>query len=111
MCIRDRHIPQAINQTFNIGADTEFTVRELAETVMEAMGLRSKLNHLPPRNEVVHAYANHDKAKEIFKIDSTYWALASPQKDSFIPTKIILTFVWLFNATQTPNILLIPPNS
>ena len=35
------------------------------------MGLRSKLNHLPPRNEVVHAYANHDKAKEIFKIDST----------------------------------------
>ncbi|MBK6986815.1 MAG: NAD-dependent epimerase/dehydratase family protein [Bacteroidetes bacterium] len=65
------HVPQAINHIFNIGADTEFTVRELAETVMEAMGLRNDLNHLPPRNEVVHAYANHDKAKEIFNIKST----------------------------------------
>jgi UDP-glucose 4-epimerase len=65
------HVPAAINQVFNIGADTEFTVKELAETVMEAMGLRSELNFLPPRNEVVHAYANHDKAKEIFNIKAT----------------------------------------
>ena len=64
-------VHEAINQTFNIGADTVFTVKELAETVMDAMNMRNELNHLPPRNEVVHAYANHDKAKEVFNIKTT----------------------------------------
>ncbi len=65
------HHRAALNQVFNIGADTECTVRQLAETVMDAMELKSPLNHLPPRNEVVHAYANHDKAKEVFNITTT----------------------------------------
>ena len=65
------NIPEAKNQLFNIGADTNFTVLELAETVMKAMNIKCEINHLAPRNEVVHAYANHDKAKKIFNIHST----------------------------------------
>ena len=65
------HVPAALNQIFNIGADTEFTVKELAETVMEAMDMRGELKYLPPRNEVVHAYADHNKAKKILNINTT----------------------------------------
>lgn len=63
-------IKEAINQTFNIGADKEFSVNELAKTTMEAMGIHNELRHLPPRNEVMHAYADHSKAKAVFKFDS-----------------------------------------
>ena len=58
--------PSAINQTFNIGADKEYTVKELAETTQMVMGLSGKINFLEARNEVVHAYADHSKAKLIF---------------------------------------------
>ena len=68
---RSVNIPEAKNQIFNIGADNEFTVNELAETLMEAMDLKSEINYLAPRNEVVNAYANHDKAKKVFNINST----------------------------------------
>ncbi|MEI6815226.1 MAG: NAD-dependent epimerase/dehydratase family protein [Bacteroidota bacterium] len=64
-------VDEARNQIFNIGADTEFTVRELAQTVMNSMDIVGNINHLPPRNEVVHAFANHDKAKKVFKINTT----------------------------------------
>lgn len=56
----------ARNQVFNIGADQDYSVKELAETVIAAMGLNTELRFLPPRNEVVHAHADHSKVKEIF---------------------------------------------
>ena len=62
------NIPQAYNQVINIGGDKEYSVKELAETVMKAMGIDGKLRHLEARNEVVHAYADHEKAKKIFNI-------------------------------------------
>lgn len=62
------NIPEAHNQIFNIGADKKYTVEELAKAVMEAMDIKGKLRYLPPRNEVLHAYANHSKAKEFFSI-------------------------------------------
>jgi len=34
------------------------------------MSLSGKIRHLPPRNEVVHAYADHSKAQRIFSIGS-----------------------------------------
>lgn len=58
--------PSAINQIFNIGADKEYSVKELAESTQMAMGLSGKINFLEARNEVVHAYADHSKAKLIF---------------------------------------------
>lgn len=60
------NVPEARNQVFNIGADNDYTVNELATTVMQAMGLSSELRHLPARNEVVHAHADHEKVKRIF---------------------------------------------
>lgn len=61
------NIPAAINEVFNIGADKEYTVKELAETVQRVMGLSGQLRFLEARNEVVHAYADHSKAKRIFQ--------------------------------------------
>lgn len=60
--------PEAYNQIFNIGADKNYTVKELAETIMEVMGMSTELGYLPARNEVVNAYSDHSKAKKIFAI-------------------------------------------
>ena len=64
------NIPETFNQVFNIGADKEYSVNELATTVMEAMGIKGNIQHLPARNEVVHAYSDHSKAKKYFKINN-----------------------------------------
>ncbi len=61
-------IPAAQNQVINIGADQEYTVNELARTIMEVMGLKAEIRHLEARNEVVDAYSDHSKAKRIFNI-------------------------------------------
>ena len=65
------NIPATYNQVFNIGADKDYTVNELATTVMEAMGIKGTLQHLPARNEVVHAYSDHSKAKKYFSINGS----------------------------------------
>ena len=70
------NIPAAYNQVFNIGADQEYTVNELAETVMKVMGIQGELRHLPARNEVVNAYSDHSKAKKVFGIaEGTFTSL------------------------------------
>lgn len=58
-------VEEAYNQIFNIGADQEFTVNELAEVVMKAMDMESEIRHLEARNEVKHAFADHSKASRI----------------------------------------------
>jgi UDP-glucose 4-epimerase len=58
--------PEAYSEVFNIGADRPFTVKELARSVMAAMGIEGELRHLAARNEVVNAYADHSKAKRVF---------------------------------------------
>ena len=58
--------PAAYNQVINVGADKDYTVKELAYTVMEAMDIKGELRYLPSRNEVLHAYSDHSKAKAIF---------------------------------------------
>ena len=67
---RSPQFAAARNQVFNIGADAEYSVNALAEATMNALGVRSELRHLPARQEVVHAYADHSKARRIFEIDS-----------------------------------------
>ena len=62
------NVPEACGEVFNVGADQEYTVNELAETVMEAMDIRGELHHLDPRNEVMHAFADHAKAQRVFDI-------------------------------------------
>jgi len=57
---------KAINQVINIGADKNYTVIELAHTVMDAIGIKGEIRSLPARNEVMHAYSDHSKAYNIF---------------------------------------------
>ena len=59
-------IPEATNQVFNIGADTPYTVKELATLVCDAFGVSEKIEALEARNEVVHAYSTHDKVHKYF---------------------------------------------
>ncbi|NNC85018.1 MAG: NAD-dependent epimerase/dehydratase family protein [Bacteroidia bacterium] len=58
----------AYQQIYNVGADEEYTVNELATTIMDVMDIKSELNHLPARNEVVHAFSDHSKVKKDFNI-------------------------------------------
>ncbi|GJM43022.1 MAG: UDP-glucose 4-epimerase [Ardenticatenaceae bacterium] len=64
-------MPQAYNQVFNIGADQPYTILELANAVAKAFGIPPQIQHLSARNEVVHAYANHDKAQRILGAETT----------------------------------------
>jgi UDP-glucose 4-epimerase len=53
-------------EVFNIGADRPYTVNELAHVVAHAFGTEPKIDYLPARNEVLHAYASHDKVRSFF---------------------------------------------
>jgi UDP-glucose 4-epimerase len=57
---------EAYNETFNIGADTPYTVKELATLVCESFGVPEMLEFLEARNEVVHAYSDHSKVHKYF---------------------------------------------
>lgn len=61
-------MPAAYNQIFNIGGDREYSVKELAGTVMKVLGKEQPIRYLAARNEVLHAYSDHTKAKKIFGI-------------------------------------------
>lgn len=63
------NIPEAYNEVFNIGGDIDYSVNELAETVMEVMNLKQDISYQPARNEVLHAYSDHTKAKKVFGLD------------------------------------------
>jgi UDP-glucose 4-epimerase len=60
------NVPEAFGEVFNIGADTPYTVKQLATAVMKAMGVEGTLNHVEARNEVVHAWSDHGKAHRVF---------------------------------------------
>lgn len=66
---RSVNVKEAYNEVFNIGADHQYSVRELASTVMRAIGIEGEIRQLEGRNEVLHAYSDHSKVKRIFKID------------------------------------------
>jgi UDP-glucose 4-epimerase len=56
----------AKNEIFNVGADSVYTVNQLANEVMNAMGVRTEIRHLPARNEVVDAWSDHTKVQRVF---------------------------------------------
>lgn len=64
-------IPRALNQVFNLGAETPYTVNHLACVVQEAMGRQTGIAYLDARDEVVHAFCDHAKAREILGYHST----------------------------------------
>jgi UDP-glucose 4-epimerase len=56
----------ARNEVFNVGGDVPCTVGELAEAVLRVTGATARLRFLPPRQEVVHAWADHSKVRRVF---------------------------------------------
>ncbi len=59
--------PLAYNQVFNIGADQPYSINELATAVARAMDVEPNIRHVPARNEVIHAYASHEKVTYVFE--------------------------------------------
>jgi UDP-glucose 4-epimerase len=59
-------VPKARNRVFNVGADTPYTILELAREVAAAFGMPENVEHLPARNEVVHAFSDHTRIREAF---------------------------------------------
>lgn len=60
-------VPSAYQEVFNVGADRPYTVLELGEEVARAFGVEPDVLHLPARNEVVHAFASHEKSRRVFE--------------------------------------------
>lgn len=59
-------VTEAFNKVFNIGADTPYSVTELAHTVARTFGVEADITQLPARREVVDAYSSHELVKETF---------------------------------------------
>ena len=64
-------VEAAINQVFNVGADQEYTINELANSVMTTMKINLELRHVEARNEVLHAWADHSKFNTILGSSGT----------------------------------------
>jgi UDP-glucose 4-epimerase len=60
--------PAAYNQAFNVGADIPYSVNYLAEQVQLAVGKHTGVVHLPARVEVVHAFSDHNKSREVLGV-------------------------------------------
>lgn len=58
--------PECYQQTFNVGADTPYSVLQLAQTVAKELGTEANIRHLDARNEVVHAFSSHDLVQKHF---------------------------------------------
>ncbi len=63
--------PSARLETFNVGADTPYSVLDLARATASALGKPCEILHLSARNEVVHAFADHRKAQSVFGLGQT----------------------------------------
>ncbi len=65
---RSVEVESAYNETVNVGADTYYSVKELARMVAAAFGVKPDIECLPARNEVQHAYASHSKCRWLFRV-------------------------------------------
>jgi UDP-glucose 4-epimerase len=59
-------VREAYQQVFNVGADQPYSVLELAGEVARAFGVEPRIQHLEARNEVVDAFASHEKVQRVF---------------------------------------------
>jgi len=64
---RSIDVPAAANETFNVGADTPYSVLDLAHTVARVLDVADpEIDFLPARQEVVHAFSDHSKLHRVF---------------------------------------------
>jgi UDP-glucose 4-epimerase len=68
---RSIDVHESANEVFNVGADTPYTVLELARTVGRAFDVTDpEIDFLPAREEVVHAFSDHAKLHRVFGHDA-----------------------------------------
>jgi UDP-glucose 4-epimerase len=63
---RSPQVPGATNGVFNVGADVPYSVNDLAREIAGAFGAPLKVNYLPARAEVLHAFSDHSRVREVF---------------------------------------------
>ncbi len=72
MIARSIDVPAAANEVFNVGADTPYTVLDLARAVARAFDVAEpEIDFLPARKEVVHAFSDHAKLQRVFGEETT----------------------------------------
>jgi UDP-glucose 4-epimerase len=59
-------VPEAQNQVFNVGADHPVSVLRMAHLVAGALGVEPRLEFLPRRSEVAHAFSSQEKIRSVF---------------------------------------------
>jgi len=59
-------VAASVNEVYNIGADTPYSILDLAAAVGRAFSVQPVLETLAPRNEVAHAFADHAKVRAAF---------------------------------------------
>jgi UDP-glucose 4-epimerase len=59
-------VPGATNGVFNVGADIPYSVNDLAKEVAGAFRVLPKVTYLPARKEVLHAFSDHSRVREVF---------------------------------------------
>jgi len=57
---------RARNTVFNVGSEDPRTVLDVAKAVAKAFGVEPEIKHLPPRNEVVHAFSSSARSEAVF---------------------------------------------
>lgn len=65
-------VPDALNQTFNVGADQPYNINQLARAVSAAMEMETRIEYLPARAEAVHAYASHERVRQVFNFEPKF---------------------------------------
>lgn len=60
------NVSGAKNKIFNVGGDHVYSVKELAQTLLDIAGSKLPLNHLAARNEVQNAYSDHTEFTRVF---------------------------------------------
>lgn len=61
----------ARNVVFNVGSESPRTVLDVAHAVAAAFGVKPEVTHLPPRNEVVHAFSSSERSEKVFRTRKT----------------------------------------
>lgn len=65
---RSAWLDEASCEAFNVGADTPYTVNQLADVVRKALNVPNHpIEYLPQRIEAVEAYSDHSKFESVFK--------------------------------------------
>jgi UDP-glucose 4-epimerase len=64
---RSIDVPEATNEVFNVGAETPYSVLDLAHAIARAFDVAEpEIEFLPARKEVVHAFSDHAKLHRVF---------------------------------------------